>query len=489
MAPLSPSHSVRWYRSFFFRIGFGFVVFVVVVLLAQGAIFSLLGARSLDPFPNRSPNNLAAIVAADIGSALTQNAGLDLNEYMSREYGRVRFPIYVVMKDGRVASNSSERLPEGVKRAVISVLGGVDFRRGDGLKMAPPIVKTPIQAFGALQGMVVLAPPRPPGPPFVRLVGHLLSVPGTVLLIVTSTIAAAFIFEPARRRLKALERATERLGAGDLSARAPETGGDEVARVASAFNRMANELAARDEALRTSDRLRRQMLADVSHELKTPLTSIRGYVETLRMSERAGDAAARARHLDTVERETERLQRIVQDLVDLARYENGAGSLDVRTFAADRLLGHVVRRHDPEAQRMAVELRTFVDRDADQIEGDPDRLEQVIENLVSYALRHTPSGGVIEIRASTEPSAVSLSVVDSGTGIGKEHLPHVFDRFYKVDASRTNGSGGSGLGLSIAKAIVERHGGTIRVTSVPGRTEFRVVLPQPVTPVTGAPPP
>jgi two-component system sensor histidine kinase BaeS len=231
------------------------------------------------------------------------------------------------------------------------------------------------------------------------------------------------------------------------------------------------------------------MLADVSHELKTPLTSIRGYLETLRMSEHAGDAAARARHLDTARRETERLQHIVQDLVDLARYENGAGSLQVRTFAVERLIGHVVRRHEQEAHRLAVDLRTIVDGDADQVEGDPDRLEQVIENLVSNALRHTPNGGVIEIRALTEPDAVSLSVVDSGTGIGAEHLPHVFDRFYKVDASRSNGaegSAGSGLGLSIAKAIVERHGGTIRVTSVPGRTEFRVLLPQPITPETGA---
>src|SRR5262245_57216700 len=170
-------------------------------------------------------------------------------------------------------------------------------------------------------------PPPPSGGPVVRDVGRLLSWPGAMVLILAATIAAAVIFEPARRRLKALEEATERFGTGDLTARAPERGGDEMARVAIAFNRMAADLAARDEALRTSDRLRRQMLADVSHELKTPLTAMRGYVETLHMAQRADltlDAETRERYFGILERETERLDRIVKDLLDLARLENGA---------------------------------------------------------------------------------------------------------------------------------------------------------------------
>lgn len=129
--------------------------------------------------------------------------------------------------------------------------------------------------------MAVLPPP--PLETGLRATARMVSWPGALLLITAAIVVAAVVFSPARRRLRALERAAEQLGAGDLAARAPDRGADEIARVATAFNRMASELAARDEALRTSDRLRRQMVADVSHELKTPLTSMRGYVETLRI--------------------------------------------------------------------------------------------------------------------------------------------------------------------------------------------------------------
>ena len=262
------------------------------------------------------------------------------------------------------------------------------------------------------------------------------------------------------------------LGSGDLTARAPDTGGDEIARVAQAFNRMAGELSARDVALRAADTQRRQMLADVSHELRTPLTTMRGYLETLRMPEVEADAATRERYLETVERETRRLERIVQDLLDLARLEGGGGTLDRRLFAIERLFSAVVRRHERELTARRIVARTSVDDAADQVVGDPDRLEQVVENLFANAVRHAPDGSTVELRAESGDGTVRLSVTDQGSGIGPDHLPHVFDRFYKVDAGRAAGDGRSGLGLSIVKAIVERHGGTIAVTSEPGRTEF-----------------
>ena len=291
------------------------------------------------------------------------------------------------------------------------------------------------------------------------------------------------IFGPARRRLTALEAATVRLGAGDLSARAPESGGDEVARVAAAFNRMAQELAVRDEALRTMDRLRRQMLADVSHELKTPLTAMLGYVETLHMADVALDDATRERYFETLERETRRLDRIVRDLLDLARLENGVGPLDARVFTIGRVFEHVMQRHEQESRSRDIAVRVAIDDKADQVTADPDRIEQAVENLFANALRHTSSGGrlraegasagqgFIELSARAEGESVVLSVVNSGEGIAPEHVPYVFDRFYKADTARVNNSDGSGLGLSITKAIVQRHGGRFEWTAYP------VVLP------------
>jgi signal transduction histidine kinase len=318
----------------------------------------------------------------------------------------------------------------------------------------------------------------PPSGGITWALGRWLSWPGTLVLVGATVLAALLVFAPARRRLRALERATERLGRGDLQARAPEDGRDEIARVAQAFNRMARELAIRDEALRSADRARRQMLADVSHELKTPLTSLRAYLETLRLPGVENDPEKRARYLATMQQETRRLERIVSDLLELARYESGGWVLDVRVFSVERLFQQVAARHEPEASARGVTIVSHVDEDADQITGDPHRIDQAIDNLVANALRHSMHGGLIALQATRAGSAATLSVTDTGEGIAPEHLPHVFDRFYKVDASRPGGGAGSGLGLSIVKAIVERHDGTVDVASRPGRTTFRITLPQ-----------
>jgi two-component system phosphate regulon sensor histidine kinase PhoR len=245
-----------------------------------------------------------------------------------------------------------------------------------------------------------------------------------------------------------------------------------------AFNAMAAELAERTDALHQSDRLRRQMLADVSHELRTPLTAMRGYVETLRREELDLEPAVRSRYFETLERETHRLERIVMDLLDLARLENGVGAMDVRVFALARLFDHVVHRHEHELSHRGIQVQVQIGDAADQITGDPHRLEQVVENLFANALRHVPAGGRIDCRAYADDGQYVVAITDSGGGIAPEHLPHVFERFYRVDTSRSRVGGGSGLGLTISKAIVERHGGQLDVTSEPGRTTFSIRLPR-----------
>lgn len=478
MDPRDPSTDLRWYQSLYWRIGFGFLALIFGLVVLQSVMFSYIVSRSRDTLPGGSPNRFAALVAADVASALTRSPDLDLRAYLRDEYGAILSRVYVVMKDGRVAGNGTEDLPDQVLDAAAIGLGGIEGRpapRPEDLS-GPPIVMVPIELGSALRGLVVVPPRRPGGSAFWDA-GRLLSVPGLLVLLIATGGAAVLIIRPARRRLSDLESATARLGAGDLSARASDTGGDEVARLARTFNRMAGDLAARDQALQVSDRLRRQMLADVSHELKTPLTSMRGYLETLRMPGVPLDAETRERYLDTIEQETRRLERIVRDLLDLARYENGVATIHPRVFAVERLFDHVVQRYEREAAERQIRLRPQVAPAADQIEADPDRIEQVIDNLVANAIRHTPPGGSIDLGATADGVLMHLTVTDCGSGIPTEHLPHVFDRFYKVDESRTNGSGGSGLGLSIAKAIVNQHGGTIAVSSLPGRTSFEVTLP------------
>jgi two-component system OmpR family sensor kinase len=474
MAPPLPTR-LAWYRSFYWRIGITFVAFVMVIFIIQGLILSFtISNEAQEQF--RAPV-LAAAVAADVASVLGRDRGADLGAYLKSNYPPERAGryVFVALRGGPLFANTTHEVPESIRLTAMSAFGERPLTFSDGVR---PITTTPLLVDDRFVGLVLVLvlESRPIG--VFRELGRFLSLPSTLLLVVATVVVALVVFNPARRRLSALEDAAHRLGEGDLSARAPQAGGDEIARVAAAFNRMAGELEARDAALRTSDALRRQMMADVSHELKTPLTAMRGYIETLRMPEVALDAERRDRYFDTIDRETRRLERIVKDLLDLARYEHGAVVLQRRLFDIGRLFENVAGRHEREAHTKAVAIRIHVDPQADQVVGDPDRIEQAIENLVANALRHTPSGGSITLSATQADGKATLSVSDSGGGITPEHLPHVFERFYKVDASRAAESTGSGLGLSITKAIVERHGGTISVTSDPGRTTFMIVLPQ-----------
>jgi signal transduction histidine kinase len=472
-----PLPRLSWYRSFYWRIGITFVAFVVVFLIVQGII--LRRTPRQPPFDVFRGPALAAEVAAEVGDMLVRGQHAELSAHLESRYplphaDQAGWMVYVATRDKMFASTRGP-LPGIVRLTALSAFGRRRLTSADGVS---PIATAPVVVDGRFVGLVLVLVRPPPQSNFPFMVAQLLSLPSTLVLTAAAVVVAMVIFYPARRRLRALEYSAQRFGAGELSARAPQKGGDEIARVAAAFNRMAGELQTRDAALRTSDTLRRQMMADVSHELKTPLTAMRGYIETLRMPEVVLDEDRRNRYFETIDRETRRLERIVKDLLDLARYEHGAVTLQRRLFDIERLFGNVAGRHEREAHTKGVAIRTHVDAQADQVVADPDRIEQAIENLVGNALRHTPAGGTITLRAAQANGVATLSVSDTGVGIAPEHLPHVFERFYKVDTARAAESTGSGLGLSITKAIVERHGGKIRVSSHPGHTTFTVVLPQ-----------
>ena len=318
----------------------------------------------------------------------------------------------------------------------------------------------------------------PGGPSFWRILtrlGPTMAPVAAGVLGVGMMVIAFVVFGPARRRLKAVQEATERLGAGDLDARAPDYGGDEVAALARSFNKMALELASRARALEASDAARRQLLADVSHELMTPLTAMRGYVETLGMTELKLDTPTRERYMRIVTEETHRLERIIGDLLDLARLEGGGTSMRRERVDVNAIFTRVAARHERELRERGIRLVQRVEPGAEHVIGDSDRLEQALQNLAANALRHTPEGGEILLSSSLAPDGSLLTIRDTGPGIPEEHLPLIFERFYKVDAAR-KAAGGSGLGLSIVKAIVERHGGRISARNDNGAI-FEIVLP------------
>src|SRR5262249_27425682 len=174
--------------------------------------------------------------------------------------------------------------------------------------------------------------------------------------------------------------------------------------------------------------------------------------------------------------ETARLERLIGDLLDLARLEGGGGSLQIEPVPVAELFARVVARHERAYENKGVTLTTSIEPGAETVDGDRDRLEQALQNRAANALRFAPDGGGVALSGGRAGDGVVIRIRDEGAGIAPEHLPHIFDRFYKTDASRADASGGSGLGLSIVKAIIERHGGRVSVASQPGRTVFELLL-------------
>lgn len=474
-----------WRRSLYWRVALGLFAFLALMVTAQSVLFIWIADRIAGSMPAGSPRRLAALVAADMSSELAASPDLDVSRYISDQFGGVIQPFVVVMRDGRVASNQTP-IPEGLEAAVTferARLAQVNDRppQGDGRRggRGGPIDRTwegaPIIVDGRLVGAVAVLDGPPSLGGIARALGPGLAAIAATVLALGMTLVSSFVFGPARRRLLQLQHATYRLGAGDLTARAPVAGGDEVSAVAASFNRMADELAARAAALDASDRARRQLLADVSHELLTPLTAMRGYVETLSMRELALDQATADRYLQIIDTESQRLERIVGDLLDLARLEGSGQAFARAPVPLADLFARVRERHERESQARGIQIVSAIAPDAAVVMGDGSRLEQALQNLAANALRHTPDGGQVAMNATAAGDTIRITVRDTGTGIPDEHLPLIFDRFYKADASR-RAAGGSGLGLSIVRAIVERHNGTVTARN-DGGAVFEVVLP------------
>jgi signal transduction histidine kinase len=487
-----------WYRSLYWRIAFGFIALLAILLLAQGLLFLWLTDRFVGSSA-RTPTQLANLVAAEVANGLEQHPGLDVEEFVRSRFSHIYQPFLVVLRDGRRGSNRPTVLPPELFRVAMFRLRGEPgrneagrgevgrgepgrgepFRRG-GPGFRIPIEFAPIVVGGAQVGLAAVPSSPPPVSMALQELGPTLSWFGLGLLGVGATITALLIFRPAHNRLRTLEQAARALGEGRTDVRATETGGDEVSSLARTFNRMAVDLDSRAAALTESDRARRQLLADVSHELMTPLSAIRGYVETLGMAEVPLDQPTRQRYLGIVEEETHKLEAIIGDLLDLARLEGGGDTLRQVPVSVGDLFSRLSDRHQPAMRERGVVLQQEIDPGTPDIRGDAARLEQALQNLAANAIRHTPPGGRFTLHASPFEGRVRIIIRDTGAGIPPEHLPRVFDRFYKVDASRAGTAvpSGSGLGLSIVRAIVERHGGTVTASNAPeGGAVFELILP------------
>jgi signal transduction histidine kinase len=288
-------------------------------------------------------------------------------------------------------------------------------------------------------------------------------------------VLGLFLARTLTRPLRELTAASQAMTQGDLGQQVVVRSQDELGELAAAFNRMSGELARVNQS-------RRQMTADVAHDLRTPLTVIKGYAEALR----DGDLPPAAATFETVYQEAEHLSRLIEDLRTLSLVDAGKLTLHRQAVQPKDILERTASAYLPQEQQSGITLDIDAAAGLPSIHADPERLAQVLGNLVGNALRYTPEGGRITLAARQQADDVQLAVRDTGAGIDPVDLPHIFDRFYRGDDARETSEGESGLGLAIAKSLVEAHGGTISASSTPGDgSAFTVTLPITKLPIAG----
>jgi len=306
---------------------------------------------------------------------------------------------------------------------------------------------------------------------------------GSLLLLFAGGISIAFgyfLSSTISQQLEILASGAQQLSEGDFSTRVPVQGQDEIAQLSQAFNEMAARLEGAAENEKALDEARRNLVAWASHDLRTPLTSLRVMIDALTDGV-VDDPETVSRYLNQSQAEITRMSKLIDDLFELAQLDSGYLKLDYEWIDLSDLISDTLESFAARANSRDVTLEGTVDPEIDLVWAAPEKLSRILDNLLSNALRYTTKSGTIYLGANIEAGSTLIRVQDTGTGISPEDLPHLFDRFYRGEKSRTREKGpdgGVGLGLAIVKGLVEAHGGEIKVKSEPGQgTAFSFTIP------------
>ncbi len=424
-------------------------------------------------------------IRAKLGSTIVFAVGMTvllsflLLGYALRESPRDSEVLELLATARKAASGRLAEIPAGVT-VVTRYPDGSEIARGQDLGARPPVftdnqvhwgvtgeaayVSVPLSREGGFTGTVSVLKPAPGRGlggrvsstfGFIRGFWSQMLFAGAVAAIV-SLLLARYLARGMTQPLRDMAQAARTMQTGDYSQRVHTPSRDEVGQLADAFNRMSAEL----EGL---EGLRRDLVANVSHELKTPITALRAHLENLL----DGVEQPNPETLHVMLQQSDRLARLVEQLLDLSRLESGDVPLDRQPVPLRPLVTEVVSEISVAGRD--VRVQTEVPEDLPPVWADRERVHQVLYNLLDNAVRFTPPGGEVRVRASRHNGSCEVQVTDTGPGIPPEHLPRVFERFYRVDASRSREDGGTGIGLAIARSVVEAHGGHIHAESEVGK--------------------
>jgi two-component system, OmpR family, sensor kinase len=414
--------------------------------------------------------------------------------------------IYLLDASGRIAAYSAApgevKLDRVALAPIHAFLGsGVKFPlRGDDPRHPGQqniFSVAPIPAAGAPQGYlyVLLGGVRPAG--FMGLMAQSDIVPVAAGVAALSVLLALLvglgIFALMTRKLERLSGAMDEFQRRDLSGRhepLPAIGaadGDEIDRLGFAFREMAARITAQLQKLRNNDALRRELVANVSHDLKTPIATLQGYVDTLLLKDASLPAEERRGYLAIASRSCERLGKLVGDLIELAKLEANEVAPQAEPFSVGELIQDAAQKFELNAQQKQVRLELGFPERLPYVAADIGLIERVLENLIGNALTHTAAGGTVRLGVTVDGAHATVHVADTGSGIAKEDLPHVFERFYRVGNADWDRGAHAGLGLAITKSILDLHHSRFTVDSTLGvGTAFHFTLPVAVLEAQGA---
>ncbi len=449
------------------------LILAVVVLLAIQSYFANVQLDEL----RRQAEYAAPQIALRYDSATRSFAGVEstVNRFnlslqvVAGPDGRIPIPSNMLNEQGSDAGNT-------VSQAVLQALKGQEPQGRFQVMLhgqAVPFVYVgvPIYRDGQTVGAVLLAQPEqyPNGPPSVFLrnvnIAVIVSGIGIALIVVFFSLLMA---RRLTRPVEALTVAAEQMKRGKYTERVAVPGTqDELGQLALTFNAMADTIESDVNELRRQDQMRRELIANIAHDLATPLTAVQGFSEAL-ADDLISKPEARHETAQLIGREVQRLRRLVADMQQMSSLESGQIKLDLAPLDVYSLVDETLAVLMPECEEAGIRIYNKIEPNTPLVLADSDRVAQVLLNLLDNARRHTPRGGMITVSAQREEKMLRVLVEDTGVGIDAQDLSHIFERFYRADRSRTGATGGSGLGLSIVKAIIVAHKGTISAESTPG---------------------